>query len=72
MNELQLIAEYLGGDLFFDELYISIWTGDNTSKENYDDMLDFSDEVRDMLSKYEILEMWADHDTQIIEFKIKE
>ena len=70
-NELQRIADHLGGEVCNDDtsIYIRIDTGDNTSKENYDDLLGLGDNINHMLSEYKIADLWADHDTQIISFK---
>jgi len=71
MNELEQIAEYVNGTLDLsdsDGPFITIHTGDNTSKENYDDLIILCDDIESMLVEYEVVEKWADHDTQIITF----
>jgi len=68
MTELDRIAAWLGGSVQ-EGYWIRVDTGDLTSKENYDDLLSMSSEIEAMCDEYEIDEMWADHDTQIIEFK---
>ena len=74
MEELQKIAEYLGGyvEMDGDAIFIRVDTGDNTSKANYDDLLMDMNDIRSMLKEYEVKEIWADHDTQIINFVLKE
>lgn len=73
MKELSKVSEYLGGRVIFESSdgthFICVDTGDNTSKENYDDMLEDASHIEKMLSEYEICDMWADHDTQIFTFK---
>ena len=70
-SELIEAAEYMGGEYKKDSSgwYIQVDTGDNTSKENYDDLISDADELRKILNNWEIIELWADHDTQIIELK---
>ena len=47
-------------------LNIKVYTGDNDSKYNYDDLLDYD---YDSFKLVTLHELWADHDTQIIELK---
>lgn len=47
---------------------IRVDTDDNTSKENYDDLLGLGYENLEHVTLHEL---WADHNTQIIEFKEK-
>jgi len=68
MTELERIAEWLGGYVC-EGYYIRINMDDLSSKENYDDLIDMGDEIRAMCDEYYVDEMWADHNTQIIEFK---
>lgn len=71
MDELEKIAYYLGGELDASDVelpFITIYTGDNTSKENGDDLLGMCADIECMLSEYQVVEQWADHDTQIITF----
>lgn len=74
-EELIQIAEHHGGDLIKNdgEFYIRIDTGDRTSRENYEEIIDCEDDIKVILeavdSDYKLDELWADHDTQIIEFK---
>ena len=70
-SELIAASKYMGGEYKKDSTgwYIQIDTGDNTSKENYDDLISDSDELKKILNNWEIIEFWADHDTQIIELK---
>lgn len=74
MHELDNVAKFLCGDIETDAdgVYICIRTDDNTSKENYDNLMYMCDDIRALLTNYEIVELWADHDTQIIEFKLKD
>jgi len=72
--ELVKIAEDWCGSLEYDgdgNVYIRIDTCDNTSKDNFDDLLTFIGDVRtDALAiGYIVNEYWADHDTQIIELE---
>jgi hypothetical protein len=68
--ELGIIAAAQGGELHeVGGPYIRFDTEDNTSKENYDDLLDIANDIKPSLATYEITDMWADHNTQIIEFK---
>lgn len=71
VDELHSVASYLGGSVLYDHdrPYIRIDTEDNTSKENYDDLLGLEEEIDLMLQNYYIHEKWADHNTQIIEFR---
>jgi len=75
-EELLQIAEFHGGELMLSsgEFYVRIDTGDRTSKENYDELIECREDIELMLdnSEYEIEDLWADHDTQIIEFTKKE
>lgn len=71
MDELKGVAEYLGGEFYKDELFIRIDTGDSTSKENYDSLIDIVNDIKQMLSEFKIKDYWADHDTQEIEFELK-
>ena len=74
-QELLDVAEFLGGEAVKcsdGDLYIRIDTGDNTSKENYDDLLGIEEDLEHILKKYEVGDLWADHDTQTIDFKEKE
>jgi len=75
-EELLQIAEFHGGELMLSsgEFYVRIDTGDRTSKENYDEIIDCREDIELMLdnSEYEIEDLWADHDTQMIEFTKKE
>ena len=67
MTELEKIAEYLGG--YVVELdSIRIDTGDRTSNENYDDLLDIESDIEHLTVDWQIIDRWADHDTQIITF----
>lgn len=71
-EELINVADILGGEVHTDNdgsFYIRIDTGDETSKENYDDLIISCSEIEDELAEYEISDKWADHDTQIVEFK---
>lgn len=71
IHELEFVADHLGGLLETpqdDFPYIVIDTGDNTSKENYDDLIETADNIRLMLSQYKVIDKWADHDTQILAF----
>jgi hypothetical protein len=70
LEELRKIASDYCGELLFDhgKPYIRIDTGDRTSKENYDDLMELRSDIAGQLEIYEISEIWADHDTQIIEF----
>jgi hypothetical protein len=74
--ELESIANLIGGDVLRDvtdfetEPTIQISTGDNTSKENYDDLLDVANDIRQsgLLKNYKIHELEAEHDYQFITF----
>lgn len=71
MSELETIATYVDGELDLsdgDGPFITIYTDDNTSKENYDDLLNICNDIECMLSEYEVVDKWADHDTQTITF----
>ncbi len=76
-EELIQIAEFHGGELMYssDEFYVRIDTGDRTSRENYEEVVDMREDIElileDANSDYIIQELWADHDTQIIEFQDK-
>lgn len=72
INELEKVAKYLGGEVVIDNdgtHSVMVRTDDRSSKENYDDMLEFMGEIGYFLHEYEVDELWADHDTQIIYFK---
>lgn len=58
------------GDLFWEEdmWKLRIDTDDNTSKENYDNLLDMLGDIRPTLFEYEVGEYFADHNTIIIDF----
>ena len=75
-EELLKVAEFHGGELLANdgEFYIKIDTGDRTSKENYDELLDMREDIEVIIkdSGFEILDLWCDHDTQIIEFEYVE
>lgn len=68
MAELQTIADYVGGELDSSDNTITIYTGDQTAKENYDDLIDICNDIESMLVEFEVIDKWADHDTQIITF----
>ena len=76
IKTLRELAEKLNGSIYLDEFqpYIRIDTGDNTSKENYDALLDMrsSGEIPDEVGIFKLDEFWADHDTQIIEYVRKD
>lgn len=73
-EELIQIAEFHGGELILynSEFHIKINTEDRTSKENYNKLIDMREDIELMLNgiEYKIQELWADHNTQIIEFVI--
>lgn len=73
LDDLKSLAKELGGSLenATSEPYIRIDTGDNTSKENYDDLISIVSELPD-IPGWKIKGYWADHDTQIIEFTQRE
>lgn len=64
------LAEELGASVINsdDELTFRIDTGDQTSKDNYDDLLDMSDMFKTIYG-YQLKEWWVDHDTQEITFE---
>lgn len=68
-KELERAADRFYGYLKRDQdgFFIRIDTDDNTADENYDALLDM--DFDKMLVKYEVSKKWADHNTQIIEFK---
>lgn len=75
IEELQSVADHLHGSLQQDndgQYWIRVDTDDNTAKENYDDLLDLDSEIERFLTKYEVSDKWADHNTQIIEFTLIE
>lgn len=63
------IAFFVDGKVI-DGNSIMIRTWDNTSKENYDDLLEIVNDIEDKFPEVDIETLWADHDTQIIEFNI--
>jgi predicted metal-dependent TIM-barrel fold hydrolase len=67
MNELKELASELGGEFYEHEMYIMIRTPDNTSNENYDDLIEMVSDIK--LNDHKIVDCWADHDTQIINFE---
>ncbi len=71
-EELRNLADEVNGSLEHDNdgPYIRINTGDNTSKENYDDLISMAEDIDDMLVLYRRSNMTAEHDTQIIEFEL--
>ncbi|MCH8479170.1 MAG: DUF3850 domain-containing protein [Wenzhouxiangella sp.] len=69
LMELYDLANNLGGEFYPSEMFIRIDTGDNTSKENYDDLIEITSGGE--LKFFEIINKYADHDTQEIEFKMK-
>lgn len=71
MDVIYSIGRYVGGKVCVEEdgYSIIIRTSDNTSKENYDDLLDISNDIQTKFPEVDIKELWADHDTQIIEFE---
>jgi hypothetical protein len=72
-NELHQAANYLGGYIVHDENeelpFIRVDTGDYSSKENYDDLISDSNEIKKLTPSFKIKELFADHDTQIVEFE---
>jgi len=68
MEELEKIANYLCGYVV-ESNSIRVDTGDRTSKENYDDLLDIESDIEHLMVEWKIIDRWADHDTQIITFK---
>jgi len=67
------IAEFYGGSVeYYDaEFSILIYTGDKSSKENYDELLDMMNDINIMLedSDFKISDYTADHDSQSLEFE---
>lgn len=63
------IAFFVDGEVI-DGNSIMIRTWDTTSKENYDDLLQIVNDIEDKFPEADIEILWADHDTQIIEFNI--
>lgn len=71
VKELETIASYLDGELDEsdpDLMVITIYTDDNTSKENHDNLLDIINDIEPMLHEYCVVDDWADHNTQLITF----
>ena len=69
------LSDFLCGDLRKDNdgsLYIEVYTGDCTSKENYDELISLRDDMEIIIDEIFIIDdMWADHDTQIVEISLK-
>jgi len=69
------VAEFYGGELnqTNSEFYVRIDTEDRTAKENYDEILDYREDIDLILedSEYICDELWSDHDTQIVGFVLK-
>lgn len=74
LNELRKVAHLTGGYLVFDDGFmpwLRIDTGDRTSKENCDDMLDMlTEDIEPNLKLFKVKEWDCDHDTIMIEFEI--
>lgn len=68
IEELETIADFLGGYRIDGGLTIRIDTGDRTSQENGDELIEDINDIQDMLVDYEVSDSYADHDTKIIEF----
>ena len=67
-SELEKISEEYGGNIIEDSIRID--TNDNTSKENYDDLILICSEISGSNLKFwKISDKYADHNTQIIYFE---
>lgn len=68
IEELETIANFLGGYRIDDGLSVRVDTGDRTSNENGDDLFEDLNDIAGMLVNYKVSDSYADHDTKIIEF----
>jgi hypothetical protein len=53
-----------------EKIIIRVDTSDNTSKVNFDDLLGLDHDLKHILKKLKVHEIWADHNTQIITFEV--
>ena len=68
IEELNTIADFVGGYRIDGGLAIRIDTGDRTSNENGDELRELLADIDFMLVDYEVSDSYADHDTIIMEF----
>lgn len=73
-RELIEVAEEVGGELGIEDgqFYLQIDTEDEDPKENGKDAIDTAMYMDRKLKDYKTAETWADHDTQIIDFVLRE